>query len=130
MKLKTFTPDNCKVVKKSGVAAVGMNLKTGLFNMNKVAADLIGLKSGDSVLISQDEENPEDWYIEKVENGFVVRNKVNVGTGVLFNNATIVRAIAESVGCKKSGRILVAGVPTEFEGRTLFGLLTSSLPKI
>jgi hypothetical protein len=132
MKLKEFNAENTTTLRGAGVNAtpkIGLNTKVGLFNFNKPACELMGLKKGDQIIIHQDEEDPENWFLEKVkQKGFTLRDKENVTKGLLFNNTTLARAIGASVSFTgQSGRILIAGKPTEFEKRKLWGLLTSSL---
>jgi len=87
-------------------------------------------RGGDFVIFHQDEEDPENWFIEKAAKGkgWEVRIKEEVQSGVLFNNSKLAREIAASVAyTKPSGRMLVAGKPTKFEKRILWGLLTNNL---
>lgn len=129
MKLKEFNSENTINVRGGGrlIPAIGINLKVGLFNISKAACELIELKNNDQIVIHQDEEDKENWYIEKVKSkGFVVRNKEAVTAGVLFNNVTLARAIAESVDFKgKSGKALIAGKPTILDKRKLWGIILS-----
>lgn len=41
-------------------------------NINKIAAQLLGIKAGDSIAVCQDEEEPGNWYIYKSAEGFNV----------------------------------------------------------
>lgn len=131
MKLKEFNANNCFSSKRrsEGAPCIAINVKVGLFRFNKPATELLGLDEGDQVLFHQDEEDPENWYIEKVDkNGFEVRIKAAIGKGVLFNNTALARQIFSSVLFNGlSGKCLLAGQPTEFKKRKLFGLITSNL---
>jgi hypothetical protein len=130
MKLKEFNSENTITVRggRSTTPKIGLSTKTGLFNFNRSACQLIDLKPGEQIVILQDEEDTENWFLEKVkQKGFVLREKGNF-KGLLFNNTTLARAIADSVSFKEqSGRILIAGKSTVFEKRKLWGLLTASL---
>jgi hypothetical protein len=128
MKLKEFNAENT-ISTRTSAPVIGMNLKNGLFNINREVCDLIGLGDGDSVVFHQDQEDEQNWYLEKVkEKGFSVRKKENVTKGVIFNNTTLARAIAKSVAFEgASGRLLVAGKFTEFQRRKLWGIITTSL---
>jgi hypothetical protein len=131
MKLKEFNVENTVSERYTPVQvpALGINVKSGLFRLNKAAAELIGAKVDELVVLHQDEEEPTDWYIEKVkEKGFKLRFKDNVGSGLFFNSAPLAKAIADSVEFNgKGGKVLVAGKPTDFQKRKLFGLLTGGL---
>ncbi len=126
MRLKEFNSENTMVA-RSGSPCIGVNQKTGVFNMNKLATELMGLKNGDGITIHQDEDQPENWYIEKAKtNGFITREKKDASGGLMFNNTTLARAIAEGGGCSGSFRLLIAGQPTKHEKRVLWGLLFRS----
>lgn len=130
MKLKEFNAETCVNERKYfSVPSVAINMKTGLFRFNHEAVKLLELADGDQVMFLQDEGEPENWYVERVKDkGFVVRHKETVGKGVLFNNSQLARLIAESVlFTGLSGRCLIAGEPTEFKKRRLWGVLTATM---
>jgi hypothetical protein len=125
MKLKTLVTKT----ERAGfdIAAMSINVKTGLFNINRHACDRIGLTDKSQVLILQDEDDPQNFYIEKVESGGqVVREKKPVTNGVLFNNRSLACQVAQGLKKELDGnrmRILIAGEATELDDRKLFGLL-------
>lgn len=130
MKLKEFNPENCIPEKSGKSPMISMSTKSGVFSFNRPACLLMGLKSGDHVVMHQDEETPENWYLEKVGKGkgWEIRGKADENSALLFNNAKLAREIAGSVEFKKiSGRMLVAGQPTKYEKRQLWGVLTVNL---
>lgn len=131
MKLKKFTPENCISEKgqHAGKPCIGISLKSGLLRINKQACELLQLKDGDQVLFHQDEEEPENWYIEKVKkDGFALRSKSNVTPGLLFNNTKLVTEIFSSVAFEgKGGKVLVANQPTMLDKTKLYGLLMNGL---
>lgn len=126
MKLKEFNPENSVSVK--GVIltpAVGINSRSGIFNFNKPACELIGVKNADRLLILQDEDDPENWYIEKAATGFVLREKIKITKGLVFFNTSVAKKLQSSLGIKKDGfRMLLSGQPTLVGKRKLFGLLS------
>lgn len=127
MNLKTFSPVTTPSIR--GVhAAAGIGVTAvGVFTLNKEAVEKLKVKAGDHVHVLQDKDNAEDWYICKVkEDGYVLRHQKN---GLLiFNAAPAAREIFESVVYTgKSGRVLLAGMPTKHDGLTLYGLLTNLL---
>lgn len=132
MKLKEFNAENL-VVQRTTTPSIGINCKTGLFNFNKAAVEQMGLKSNDQIVVHQDEEDQSCWYLERLNSkdtrkGFTIREKSNVTAGLLFNNVALAKLISESVAFTgKSGRLLVAGQPTEFNKKKLWGIITSSL---
>ncbi|MEJ7610646.1 MAG: hypothetical protein WKF88_05640 [Ferruginibacter sp.] len=131
MKLREYNSENTVSIRGGGVKtpSLSINQKAGLFSLNKEACALIGLTNEDKVIILQDEEETENWYLEKVKgNGFILREKENVSSGLLFNNTALVRSIAASVNfTDNGGRMLIAGSPTDLGKRKLWGLLTTGL---
>jgi hypothetical protein len=125
MKLKSFTPENTHSQRK-GTPSIHLNGKTGLIAISKCAAEKLNLKKGELLCFHQDEEEEQDWYIEKVkEGGFYFRE---YKSGFMVNSTALVRKIFESVVFEReSGRILLAGQPTKLGARTMHGLLVNCL---
>lgn len=130
MKLKEFNSENTVTV-RSDKPSLHINTKTGLFNFSKAACDLLNIKDGDRIAFYQDEEEPTDWYIEKVttEKGFPLRAKDNITKGLLFSNTTMARAIVFSVKEIVSGKVAIATEPTKIGNRKLWALLTAGFNK-
>jgi hypothetical protein len=129
MKLKTYNTTNIQTLSNQlRKPYLQVNTTTGLFNINKEAAELIGAGDGDQIQFHQDEDEPLDWYIEKVKkDGFVIRFKENVGKGFLFNSSKLARKIFDSVNCtEKSGRIFIGEEIIEGKQK-LFTLVTAHL---
>lgn len=132
MKLKTFNPLTTPVARGQHTKApsIHVNIKTGLFTLNKTAAELIGVIDGNMVQIHQNEDDPQEWFIEKVKkDGFIVRanSKEGIVFSYLFNNATIARMIFQAMKTDKtSGRVIV-GEEVKVDGHKLFTLVTASL---
>lgn len=133
MNLKEYNPINSKPVAtpRAHPASLRIDTKTGRFIFNKTASELIGLKDKCQIVILQDEQEPEDWYLEIVKvSGFVIRNRERQSEYV-FNNTVIARMIADSVGyTARNGRMLIAGKPTKIGDRLLWGILTINLKTI
>lgn len=129
MKLKEFNSENCSgFSKRSSAPSIAIDTKVGCNRINREACERLGLKEGDQVKFHQDEEEEADWYIEKVSEGGFSLRKVGSGSALAFNNTALAKKIAESVAYEgRSGRCLIAGKPTEFQKRKLFGVLTSGL---
>jgi hypothetical protein len=127
MKLKEFNTENCCKMGRTTIPSINIDTKVGTVRLNKSASALMGISNADQVKFHQDEDEPGDWYIEKVKNGgFEVREVAN--GAMVFNNTAICKKIAESVEFSgRSGKCLVAGKPTELKGRTLWGVITRTL---
>lgn len=130
MNLKEYNHKNCEPQRgrKDIPASISMSTEKGLFTFNKPAAELINVCEKDKVVVYQDEEEPENWYIEVVKDrGFPVRYNKR-WENYKFNNVKVARKIAESVCFSgKTGRMLIAKQPTKIGDRTLWGILTISL---
>jgi len=134
MKLKTFD-NSSNVFRRDSPAAISINVTAGLFTINKKATEILQIEAGNKVVLHQDEDELGDWYIEKADQdaaGFEIRSKTKNGKpeggGIYFNNTPTARAIFESVEYPyQSGRILLAGEPTEIGERKLYALLTDGL---
>lgn len=128
MKLKTFNAETC-IVKRNGKPTVGINFKMGLFRFNKECCELIGLKEGAKVSLHQDEEEPTDWYLlVNDEKGFETRRKENVTPGLLFNNSSLAKQIAESTEYEgKSAALAIGKEAVKYEKKLYWPLITASL---
>lgn len=131
MNLVEFNPANAGPTKRDGLSPrIRVNTKAGLFGFNENGCKLLGVKSGDQVVVFQDQDSPTDWYIEKVEKGgFIVRaSKTKSNTGLWFNSVRLGKQIFASVGFEDAaGTVLIAGRSTQIGSRILFGLLTNLL---
>lgn len=129
MKLKEFNAENCAGLgKRTTSPAISLDTKVGCNRINAAACSLLGLQEGDQVKFHQDQEEEADWYIEKVaDGGFTVRKNNNTNA-LIFNSTVLAKKNAESVAFEgRSGKCLIAGKPTEFQKRKLFGVLTTGL---
>jgi hypothetical protein len=129
MKLKEFNPENCIGANpRSKAPSITIDTKIGCNRINGSACELMGLSEGDQIKLHQDEDEEADWYMEKVKDGGFTLRKGPAGSSLLFNNTKLSKKIAESVAFEgRSGKCLIAGKPTEFQKRKLFGVLTSGL---
>lgn len=65
---------------------------SGVITLSTSAVEGLKLKEGDKMCVVQDEENPDDWYLMKDENGFSLRTYKG-NNGLCFNNAYIAKSI-------------------------------------
>jgi hypothetical protein len=125
MKLKTFNTENTYSQRESKPFIL-VSQKTGLFGFNKAVNQLLALKAGDQLQFHQDEENPDEWYLEKVkQGGFTLRDYKE--KSLLFNNTTLARKIFESVECEKRSGRLIIGAELKVGKQTLHTIITASL---
>ncbi|MEI8111143.1 MAG: hypothetical protein WCH59_09155 [Chitinophagia bacterium] len=125
MKLKTFNAENT-FSQRQAKPFISVSAKTGLFAFNRGAYELLALKSGDHVQFHQEEDSPENWYIEKVKDGgFTLREYKE--TSLLINNTTLARTIFDSVDSEKMAGRLIIGEQVKIGKQTLHTLVTASL---
>lgn len=48
--------------------------KSGAITLNKAACTGIGLSEGDKIILCQDKERPQDWYLKKHPDGVLLRH--------------------------------------------------------
>lgn len=130
MKLKTFNKANASRANSPG-PAISISLKSGVFSINSEAAELLQVAGGGKLLVHQDEESPDQWYLEKTddETGFTVRDKENPKAAsklYCFNASAISRELFASQKWSgiKSARVTIAAEPTMVGKRKLYGIIT------
>ena len=126
MRTKTFNPTSTPT-RVWRAPAIGVTLKTGVFTLNRAAINKLDLKHGDMVQFHQDEDNPEDWYIEKVKaNGFVLR-EAGKSCNLVFNSKPLALSIFESVAYEKSGGRMPIGEEFIHGKSHLWAVVTAKL---
>lgn len=139
MKLKSFNPQSVPNLRAgSDIPTVSLNYSSGVMTFNKGACEFLKLKKGDQVVIHQDEEEPQDWYIQKVpEGGFELRGKTTeeFPLALAFNNATLIRQIIDSVAYEvpegvetetpKSVKVKI-NKPTEIKGDLYYCIILTT----
>jgi len=121
MKLKSFTPQNSSFV-RTGKPTIHVSSETGAIYLNKSAKELLGLESGDQVLLHQDETNPKDWYITVEKEGFVLR-AYNNDRSLVFNSAKLAKSIVDSIEADGNGTMLIGAEPV---AKKYWPIITSS----
>lgn len=88
--------------------------KGGLISFNKKACQLLELQTGDKITISQDAEQPENWYVHKdKQHGFELRAGYKEN-GCQFNHRQLVKMFCDAMGKAedKTHGFKIAGQPT------------------
>lgn len=126
MKLKTFNAENASL-KRSGKPTIRVNRKSGVLSLSTSALELMDLKQGSEIELSQDEDSPADWYIHKSHsgNGFKIKCRLR---NAQIQSTYLARKILD---CLKqpdmqSARFLISREPVEIEGLTCWLIITSS----
>jgi hypothetical protein len=97
MNLQTFNKTTMPNERQSSLTPrLTINPK-GVFSLNRKAAQIMKLSENDKVSISQDADDPVNWYIHKDADGFDLRllNKTTAMLG--FNNISLKNAIVEAM---------------------------------
>jgi hypothetical protein len=130
MKLSTYNPENTPVVRRTD-PAIRVDFKHGVFCINKSAYSKMKIGGGDKIILHQDEENPENWFLQNVGkkgNGFETRIAKDKSEQMLFNNATLGRKIADSVAFDgNSGKILIGEMISVKGVGEIWTLITAGL---
>lgn len=128
MKLKTFNSENTQSARENR-PLLSIYVKSGVFTFNTSAAELIGFKDQSEIMLHQDEDEDDCWYVEVVKtNGFKIRCAGNNAKKQFhFNSTALAKALTNDGDL--NGKFIVAGQPTKIESKKMFGLLRRA-PKI
>ena len=123
MKFNVYNSENSKSV-FSGKSMIRISRKAGLFTFSKTAGERIGLVEGDRVVIVQDTDSPDNFYVHKTADpsGFLLRFKT-ANYGASFNCSKLANVILDSTPYKTVGYIL--GGAQEIDGMAYHLILTS-----
>ena len=105
--------------------------KNGLIRFSQGAVELMAIKAGDQVQFCQDEDEPENWYVEVVKKGgFPLRDAYGNGGGLLTNASGIKRLLFESVNYLGGSGTLPIGEQVLHPKRTFYTLITGFLRNV
>ena len=103
--------------------------KYGFIKINSRACELMVLKAGQRVILVQDEDSPEDWYIAKTEqiSGFTVHQHKDQNN-LIMTSKKMCHLILSSLGILESRptHFLMAESPTITKDYQLFALLNKT----
>lgn len=123
MKLNIYNSENSKKV-FTGKSMIRISRKAGLFTFSKTAGEKIGLQLGDRVVIVQDTDNPDNFYVHKTADpkGFLLRFKT-ANYGASFNCAKLAGIILDATPYKTVSYLL--GNVQDIDGMAYHLILTS-----
>ncbi len=123
MKLIIYNIENSKA-NRTSERLCRVNRGTGVFTFSGELVKCLGLKTGDRVIVANDQEDKKGWYICKTnsEGGFVVTGK---DKALLIRNSFVAGLLLSSVKIEKSASFLVAKEPVEIEGEKYYQLITT-----
>lgn len=123
MKLIIYNIENSKI-SRPGERICRVNRGTGVFTFSGELAKCMELKTGDRVIVANDQEDKKGWYICKTnsEGGFVVTGK---DKALLIRNSLVAGLLLGSIKVEKSAGFLVAKEPVVIEGEKYYQLITT-----
>ena len=99
--------------------------RNGVSSISTGAMKLMNLKESDMVQVHQSDEDPTEWYIEKVsKDGFPLRHNHNK-TCLMFNCSLLVKSVFDSVGFEGRSTRFYIGESIEFGKQTLYTIITA-----
>lgn len=117
-----------KTYKKERITSplIRFRINNGLITINNGIAKILELKKGDYIIICQDVECSQDWFITKNKDGFLL-NQTDHGT-LFFKNKKIVRDIQKCVNTDKDKfSMMISKESFISNGMLLFPILTKSI---
>ena len=127
MNLKAFNTENVKDHKPRGKAFISFH-KNGMCRLSDEAAAIMQVQPGSQLQFNQDQDNPENWFMEVVKkDGFTVREASSSSSGLLFNAASIKRMIFESLNYQGENARIYLGEEVQYQKRILYTLVTAKL---
>ncbi len=130
MKLKTFNATNVLPKKFQGqTPVIAFERRSGLFRINKNACVLMALQEGNKIEFTEDVDKPGSWYINlNNQNGFELRAKNNVTSGLYFNSSTLAQLLMNSVKYKgQTAKVFIKKVSVYYRKKKLWPLDLSPL---
>ncbi len=129
MKLKQFNKANSSQM-RIGEPTVRVSGKAGLINFSSTFCREAKLQAGVRVQFHQDEEKPQNWYVEIVtdEDGFILREDKDAKQCSL-NSTGVAHAILKSLGQSTEASIAcrMAIEPSVIEGFSLYPIITRAI---
>ena len=130
MKLKIYERRKSQVhARPSLVQLINANRKGGYFSLNIKAIELFGLEPGCRIVIANDEDSRNDWYLafgNNLENGTKLRLTYSKRSNNLrTQNKEAVNAILNSVKAEQSATFLISKSPKLIDGKTWYKILTA-----
>lgn len=131
MKLKIYERRQSQVhARPSLVQMINANRKGGYFCLNIKAIELFGLEPGYRIVVANDEDSRNDWYLtfgKDLEIGTKLRvmprgNKIN---SMRTQNKEAVNAILNSVKAENGATFLLSKSPKLIDGRAWYKILTA-----
>ena len=131
MKLKIYERRKSQVhARPSLVQMIKANRRGGYFSFNITATEVFGLEPGCRIVVANDEDSRNDWYLafgNNLENGTKLRllhcrRKID---SMRTQNKEAVNGILNSVKAEQSATFLISKSPKLIDGKTWYKILTA-----
>jgi hypothetical protein len=127
MKLKEFNTENVEKSRR-GQASIRLT-KSGMISISKELGELLQLKVGDKLALSQNEDKPKDWYLNVSPIGFAIRNdskNEKEKNRFAFNCSSLVQKLFDSIGYEGSSiAFLVSEEAEKISKVSYYAILTA-----
>lgn len=100
--------------------------KGGIIRINRAAAEMLELNDGSRIAILQDKNNPDDWYLAKDKEGFVMRKNGSDRHSFATNCSRVAKKLMGHFGLTETTRIQLGTETVEGE---YWPLITAKLRK-
>lgn len=133
MKLIIFDKTNVETPARSGVRSINVNRSNGSITFSKAVQKDLNIKAGAYVIVAQDEESKNDWFINFSDsgNGFQLNQRKNSGwakdcaPSLYFINKFVANKILDCVKAQKSASFLIGANPVKVDGRDWYKIVTA-----
>lgn len=133
MKLIIFDKTSVETPARSGVRSINVNRTSGAITFSKAAQKEMKIQVGQRVIVAQDEESKNDWFISFSDNinGFQLNQRKNSGwakdcePSLYFVNKFVANKILDCVKAQKSASFLIGITPIKEDGRDWYKIVTS-----
>lgn len=134
MKLIIYDKSNSETPNRhAGVRSISVTRIPGSFSFSQTAQRDLEIKDGHGILLAQDDENKNDWYIcfADSDSSFTIRKRRNGGYAkglaptLYFSNKFIANRLLDTVKATKAATLLISTKPTIIDGKEWYKIVTS-----
>ncbi|WP_320980009.1 hypothetical protein [Bacteroides sp.] len=134
MKLIIYDKSNSETPnRRVGVRSISVTRKPGTFSFSQTAQRDLEIKDGYGVLLAQDDESKNDWYIcfADSDSSFTIRKRRNGGYAkdfaptLYFSNKFIANRLLDTIKAAKAATLLISTKPTIINSKEWYKIVIS-----
>lgn len=137
LKLTSHNTRNSLLGVRNAVPIISVTQHNGMVRFNPRTMQVCDLKQGDKVSLAQDQENPEDWYIQLddphgFELKFINNSLTQVNKSIGFHCKDVVRKLIETTKLKGEMHTVQMNIdtdPIKQDGITYFAIATKTIKR-